>query len=64
MNNARLCVHTYKLWFDGLIICMYYYHFQPPDIDDFVVLKPISRGAFGCVFILIPLASYYFSNNK
>ena len=24
---------------------------KPPDVNDFVILKPISRGAFGCVFL-------------
>lgn len=27
------------------------FFFQPPDINDFTIIKPISRGAFGKVFL-------------
>lgn len=54
-KEMRNCQPVCKLW--NLKMFLFCFAFQPPSIEDFTILKPISRGAFGYVWITLWLVS-------
>jgi hypothetical protein len=49
--NPKVRFHCTLIRFFPLSYCLPPFIFQAPGIKDFCILKPISRGAFGKVFL-------------
>lgn len=51
MHTVNTCGSSVLLTYLLTYLLLLSFRFQPPSIQDFAIIKPISRGAFGKVFL-------------